>query len=121
MSKFLVGDHVRIRYRAEIADPNQDLIYTDAMQKYEGYIATVSYIDEKDGEIGLEIDGRPIPCYWLPEWLEMEGLTYADQWTAAIEAQRPSDPDVLRPQSQCENEARDPEAIMSITRNMCRG
>ena len=121
MSKFQVGDQVRILKRGDVEEPAKHGIeYTNQMQDIEDCVAYVREIDS-DGDLVLEVNGDVTNWVWHEDWVEIEGLTYADQWTAATKTPSLPDPDALRPQSQCENEARDPEAIMNITRNMCRG
>ncbi len=120
MSKFQVGDQVRILLREKVDNPNALPGYIKRMQDYEDCVAYVTQVTGA-GLLRLEVNGESTKASWLPDWVVMEGLTYSDQWTAATKSQSLPDPDALRPQSQCENEARDPEAIMSITRNMCRG
>lgn len=126
MSKFQVGDQVRILLKEDCDDPAKQPVYTSEMQDYEDCIATVRRVDMQ-GDVTLEVNGLDVWQSWSEDWLKMEGLSIqVDSYLVDNEQWYLTDttvivPETLTPQCHSEGETHDIENIMDITRNMCRG
>lgn len=118
MSKFQVGDQVRIKFKKDVADP---LRYQKGMEAFEDCVATIDEIDA-DGELSLLVNGLDTDYWWSLDEVELEGLTYSQSLIMDNSTGKTiMEVEKLKPQCDVEHEPHDFENIMDITRNMCRG
>lgn len=77
MTKFKVGDKVRIRNLTDEERYDQDLHYNENMEQYEGLDGTIEGIQKRHyGYIYLVKTKLGSEWLWMDKWLE-EDVTYA--------------------------------------------
>lgn len=77
MTKFKVGDTVRIRNLTNEERYGQKLHYHIDMQQHEGLVGVVVKIKKRDYGLIYEVETkRGGEWYWIDKWLE-EDITYA--------------------------------------------